>query len=52
MSAETVSIRSKLGRVLTVWTPEDREFWQREGQAIANINLWISMPALFLAFAV
>jgi NNP family nitrate/nitrite transporter-like MFS transporter len=52
MSTETVSIRSKLGRVLTVWTPEDKEFWQREGQAIANINLWISMPALFLAFAV
>ena len=52
MSTETVSIKRKLGRVLTVWTPEDREFWQREGQAIANINLWISMPALFLAFAV
>ena len=52
MSTETVSIRSKLGRVLTVWTPEDKEFWRREGQAIANINLWISMPALFLAFAV
>ena len=52
MSAESVSIRKKLGRVLTVWTPEDKEFWQREGQAIANINLWISMPALFLAFAV
>ena len=52
MSTETVSIRRKLGRVLTVWTPEDKDFWQREGQAIANINLWISMPALFLAFAV
>ncbi|HSF22234.1 MAG TPA: NarK family nitrate/nitrite MFS transporter [Burkholderiales bacterium] len=52
MSPETVSIRSKLGHVLTVWTPEDRDFWRREGQAIANINLWISMPALFLAFAV
>jgi NNP family nitrate/nitrite transporter-like MFS transporter len=52
MSTETVSLRGKLGRVLTIWTPEDKEFWQREGQAIANINLWISMPALFLAFAV
>jgi len=52
MSAEPVSIRNKLGRVLTVWTPEDKDFWQREGQAIANINLWISMPALFLGFAV
>ena len=40
------------GRVLTVWTPEDKAFWAREGEAIAKINLWISMPALFLAFAI
>jgi NNP family nitrate/nitrite transporter-like MFS transporter len=40
------------GRVLTVWTPEDKQFWAQQGQAIANINLWISVPALFLAFAV
>ncbi|MCR4310823.1 MAG: NarK family nitrate/nitrite MFS transporter [Deltaproteobacteria bacterium] len=39
-------------RVLTVWDPEDKEFWEREGKAIANRNLWISIPALFLAFAV
>jgi NNP family nitrate/nitrite transporter-like MFS transporter len=38
--------------VLTVWTPEDRAFWQREGSAIANLNLLISIPALLLAFAV
>ncbi len=43
---------AKPGRVLTVWTPEDKAFWEQEGRAIANINLWISMPALFLAFAV
>ncbi|MDA8107361.1 MAG: nitrate/nitrite transporter, partial [Betaproteobacteria bacterium] len=42
----------RVGRTLTIWTPEDREFWAREGQAIANLNLWISIPALFLAFAV
>jgi NNP family nitrate/nitrite transporter-like MFS transporter len=39
-------------RVLTTWNPEDKEFWEREGKAIANRNLWISIPALFLAFAV
>jgi NNP family nitrate/nitrite transporter-like MFS transporter len=39
-------------RVLTVWNPEDKEYWEREGKAIANRNLWISIPALFLAFAV
>jgi NNP family nitrate/nitrite transporter-like MFS transporter len=42
----------KRGRVLTLWTPEDRAFWEKEGQAIANLNLWISVPCLFLAFAV
>ena len=41
-----------MAQVLTTWTPEDKEFWEREGKAIANRNLWISIPALFLAFAV
>ena len=40
------------GRVLTIWSPEDKAFWEREGEAVAKINLWISVPALFLAFAV
>ncbi|WP_353233831.1 NarK family nitrate/nitrite MFS transporter [Diaphorobacter ruginosibacter] len=40
------------GRVLTLWTPEDKAFWQREGEAIARVNLWISVPALFLAFCI
>ena len=39
-------------RVLTIWTPEDKAFWEREGEAVAKINLWISVPALFLAFAI
>jgi len=38
--------------VLKVWTPEDKAFWEREGEAIAKLNLWISVPALFLAFAI
>jgi len=42
----------KMGRVLKIWTPEDKAFWARQGQAIAMRNLWISVPALFLAFAV
>ena len=48
MATET----AKTGRVLTVWTPEDKAFWQQQGEAIARINLWISVPCLFLAFAV
>src|SRR5512140_1720205 len=50
MSTTTVPIRP--GRVLSIWTPEDKAFWEREGEAVAKINLWISVPALFLAFAV
>lgn len=38
--------------VLTTWNPEDASFWQRTGKAIANKNLWISIPALLLAFAI
>lgn len=38
--------------VLTTWNPEDSEFWNREGISIANRNLWISIPALLLAFSV
>ncbi len=39
-------------RVLTVWNPEDKEFWENGGKTVAARNLWISIPALFLAFAV
>jgi MFS transporter, NNP family, nitrate/nitrite transporter len=39
-------------RLLTVWTPEDKKFWETQGKAIADQNLWLSIPALFLAFAV
>ena len=41
-----------MAKTLTIWTPEDKAFWEQQGRAIANINLWISVPALFLAFAV
>ncbi len=43
---------SAKGRLLTVWTPEDKRFWETQGRAIADQNLWLSIPALFLAFAV
>jgi NNP family nitrate/nitrite transporter-like MFS transporter len=38
--------------VLTTWNPEDRTFWSASGKSIATRNLWISIPALFLSFAV
>ncbi len=34
------------------WTPEDRRFWDGSGRAVATRNLWLSIPALMLAFAV
>ncbi len=51
MSTHTLE-HGRRGRVLQIWTPEDRDFWAQEGEAIARINLWISVPCLFLAFAV
>ena len=51
MATQTLTT-ARHGHVLTLWTPEDRKFWEQEGEAIARINLWISVPCLFLAFAV
>jgi len=34
------------------WDPDDPAFWETEGRGIANRNLWISIPALSLAFSV
>ncbi|MDZ7752229.1 MAG: MFS transporter [Gammaproteobacteria bacterium] len=45
--------RVRRGRhCLEDWRPEDPEFWERRGKAIANRNLWLSMPALLIAFSV
>ena len=37
---------------LADWRPEDKEFWETKGRAIARRNLWISVPCLLLSFAV
>jgi NNP family nitrate/nitrite transporter-like MFS transporter len=34
------------------WRPEEADFWAKTGKAIANRNLWLSIPALLLSFAV
>jgi NNP family nitrate/nitrite transporter-like MFS transporter len=52
MAAVNLTDTPPRGRVLKIWTPEDKAFWAQQGQAIASRNLWISVPALFLAFAV
>jgi NNP family nitrate/nitrite transporter-like MFS transporter len=39
-------------QVIRQWNPEDLGFWRSGGQSVAQRNLWISIPALTLAFAV
>jgi len=34
------------------WRPEEKNFWESGGRAIARRNLWISVPCLLLSFAV
>lgn len=45
-------VRTKMPVVIDDWRPEDPTFWQETGRKIARRNLWISIPALILAFAV
>ncbi len=37
---------------ITDWRPWDEAFWTATGRRVAYRNLWISVPALLLAFAV
>jgi NNP family nitrate/nitrite transporter-like MFS transporter len=40
------------GKVIQVWQPNEPDFWQQYGHRVAQRNLWISVPALSLAFCV
>ncbi len=42
----------ELAGVIDDWRPDDPDFWHTKGHAIAQRNLWISIPALLLAFSV
>ncbi|MCP3927733.1 MAG: NarK/NasA family nitrate transporter [Bacteroidetes bacterium] len=37
---------------ISTWNVEDPKFWVASGKKVATKNLWISIPALLLAFAV
>jgi NNP family nitrate/nitrite transporter-like MFS transporter len=39
-------------QVIDHWNPEDPGFWASRGRGVATRNLWLSIPALTLAFAV
>ncbi len=40
------------GAVIQDWRPEDKAFWAGTGRGVARRNLWLSIPALLLSFAV
>ena len=44
--------RASRAGLIADWRPEDPVFWNEQGKRIARRNLWISIPALFLSFAV
>ncbi|VEJ21088.1 NarK family nitrate/nitrite MFS transporter [Neisseria animaloris] len=41
-----------MSHIIQDWRPEEKDFWQNTGRPIARRNLWISIPALLLAFAI
>ena len=50
--AQSNAVNAPKGPMLTDWRPEDPQFWESAGKAIATRNLWISIPNLLLAFSV
>ncbi|MAI07709.1 MAG: nitrate/nitrite transporter [Magnetococcales bacterium] len=40
-----------MSNLIREWNPENENFWDSKGKAIARKNLWISIPSLFLSFA-
>jgi len=46
------AVAPRKGGALTDWRPEDSTFWEEKGRRIARRNLWLSIPALLLSFAI
>lgn len=44
--------RRRSGRWIDHWDPEDPTFWHDGGRRVASRNLWISILAEFVGFAV
>lgn len=44
--------KTEMPKTIQDWRPEDAQFWADKGRRIARRNLWLSIPALTLAFAV
>ena len=52
VAGHLLDARAAGGRWLSNWRPDDEGFWQATGRRIALRNLALSMPPLFLSFAV
>ncbi|TIS70519.1 MAG: NarK family nitrate/nitrite MFS transporter, partial [Mesorhizobium sp.] len=48
----TPVVKARTGGAIADWRPEDRTFWAETGLRIAKRNLWLSIPALLLSFAI
>lgn len=44
--------QTAMPRALQDWHPDQPKFWAETGRSLARRNLWISIPALLLAFSV
>ena len=49
---EPAKHKPAMAGLISDWRPEDASFWKDKGKAVAARNLWLSVPALFLSFAV
>ena len=49
---EPAKHKPALAGLIADWRPEDPVFWNEAGKNVATRNLWLSIPALFLSFAV
>lgn len=52
MQGMPVSEAAVRAHTLEEWKPDDAAFWETKGRRIARRNLWISIPALLLAFSI
>ena len=47
-----ITMRPRRAGPIADWRPEEPEFWQSAGRAVARRNLWVSTYCLLLSFAV
>src|SRR3990172_1576654 len=51
-AVDTKGVATYSSADITEWNVEDNAFWESRGKAVANRNLWISIPSLLCGFAI